>query len=188
MGITNNTTFLKIETSRLTLFPLNYGQLKKFLNNNLSLEKELGLALNPRILSEKLEEILEEEMSLQVLRNTEKFYFYTLWLIIRNEDQTIVGDINCKGEKSISGEVEIGYETIDEFQNQGYMSEAVSSFSEWLLSLPGIFKVFAITDDDNFPSIAVMKKNNFQPFYKAGNLIKWEKASGTHVNLSRDSV
>lgn len=175
MNFSADNEHLRIETDRLILFPLNYRQLRKFLNNNLSLEKELGLALIPRLISEKLEDILEEEILVKVSQNQNLFHFHTLWLIIQKVDLTIVGDINSKFLSVHSGELEIGYETIDEFQNNGYMTEAVHGFIHWLAKYPQVTTVLARTDSSNIPSISVLKKNNFSPYHLAGNIIRWQK-------------
>ncbi len=183
-----NFSNLQIETPRLILLPLRYGQLRKFLNNNLALEKELGLQPQPRVLSEKLEEILEEEILVKVNSHPEKYYFYTLWIIIRKADLTIVGDINSKDEPTLSGEIEIGYETIDEFQNLGYMTEAVNGFIEWLSTRHEVRKLITITLSDNLPSIAVMKKNQFKPYLIAGNTLRWEKIIRNNAQTIPDNT
>jgi len=175
MNISAGNDNLRIVTDRLILLPLNYRQLRKFLNNNLSLEKELELNPRHRVLSEKLEEILEEEIIVKVRQNPEQYYFHTIWLLIRKNDLTIVGDINCKDKPSVSGEIEIGYETIDAYQNLGYMTEAIAGFVNWLSTYYQVNTILAMTDDANFASVSVLKKNNFKPFLLAGNIIRWQK-------------
>lgn len=169
-------TPLLVETPRLLLYPLDYTLLKKFASSSFALETALQLTHHPRHVTELLEEIIEEELLALVKSNVAHYHYYTLWIIIRKEDWTIVGNINCKGKPTVLGEVEIGYETADEFQNQGYMTEAVKGFSHWLLTTQkAVRTIFSVTNDSNEPSMAVMRKNNFSSSIKANNTIRWEK-------------
>ena len=87
--------------------------------------------------------------------------WYAIWMI-GLKDGTHVGDLSFKGFNE-DGSVEIGYGIKDEYQGQGYASEAVAAAVNWALAQPGVTRVEAETEPDNRASQRVLGKCGFVP-------------------------
>ncbi len=120
-----------IETSRLTLKPLTYDQLLKYIRCDHSLEAELGLIPTVRVMTPELVEALEQTILPNVADPGKNYLFNTLWTAIDRQAQQMIGDLCFVGEPNEAGEVEIGYGTYPEFQGRGYMTEMVSGMVAW---------------------------------------------------------
>ena len=103
-----------IETERLILKPLTYGQLKKYIRPDNSLETELKLNVTSRTISPELKEALEQTILPNVADTGKNYLFSTLWTVISKEENKMVGDLCFVGEPNTEGEVEIGYGTYEE--------------------------------------------------------------------------
>lgn len=163
-----------IETSRLILKPLTYGQLVKYAECDHSLEEELNINKTSRIISPDLKEALEQTI-LPNVADPEKNYLYsTLWTAISKVENKMIGDLCILGEPNADGEIEIGYGTYDEFQNRGYMTELVGGIIEWAKSQPKVKSILASTDKTNKASSKVLEKNNFLQIGETDTSIRWK--------------
>lgn len=85
--------------------------------------------------------------------------WYAIWLVTRH-DGVQVGDLSFKGLNE-DGSVEIGYGIKDEFQGQGYATEAVRAAVDWALNQDGVLCVEAEAEPDNKVSQRVLVKCGF---------------------------
>lgn len=88
---------------------------------------------------EGLYEDYEEEYNytLAYIKNMYNFYGYGFWLVVRKEDDEIIGRAGLSN-REVDGEtkLELGYVIAEEFQNQGYafeICEAICGFVKDLL-------------------------------------------------------
>ncbi len=162
-----------IETLRLTLKPLTYDQLLKYIRCDHSLESELGLNPSDRSIEPALVEALEQTILPHVADPARNYLFNTLWTAIDRDAQQMVGDLCFVGEPNEAGEVEIGYGTYPEFQGQGYMTEMVNGMVEWAKTQPGVRAIIASTDATNVASYRVLQKNNFVQTGDGDGVLKW---------------
>jgi RimJ/RimL family protein N-acetyltransferase len=162
-----------IETERLHLVPLTYDQLILYIRADNSLEKELLLNESIRTISPDLKEAFENTI-LPNVADTQKNYLYsTLWTLILKAENKMVGDLCFFGEPNPEGEIEIGYGTYDEFQNKGYMTEAVGGMIEWGKTQPNIRTIIAGTEKNNSASFTVLERNGFKKYGETETLFKW---------------
>ena len=96
-----------IETQRLILKPLTYGQLVKYIKADNSLETELNLNETSRIISPELKEAFEQTILPNVADTTKDYLYSTLWTAIAKDANKMVGDICIVGEPNSDGEIEI---------------------------------------------------------------------------------
>ena len=150
-----------LETDRLTLKPLTYNQLLKYIACDNSLEVELHLNENPRNISPELKEALEQTILPNVADTSKNYLYSTLWTGISKADNQMVGDICLLGEPNEAGEIEIGYGTYPAFQGRGFMTEMVSGIISWARTQPNVTAILATTDKANTASIRVLTRNNF---------------------------
>jgi [ribosomal protein S5]-alanine N-acetyltransferase len=90
-----------IETERLTLLPLTYNQLSKYIKCDNSLEEELRVGKSSRTISPELKEALEETIMLNVADETKNHLFCTLWTVISKLEQKMVGAISVLWESQM---------------------------------------------------------------------------------------
>ena len=95
------------------------------------------------------------------LEHPDQWEWYAIWMI-ELKDGTHVGELCFKG-LSADGIAEIGYGISEEYQSNGYATEAVKAILEWAFSHPEVVTVEAETDPDNTASIRVLEKCGFAP-------------------------
>lgn len=100
--------------------------------------------------------------------------WYTAWNISLQSGER-VGDICFKGPPNGLGEVEIGYGILDEFQGQGYATEAVNAICSWGFSMPGCYFIRAQAEEDNRAAERVMEKCGFKRIGDGSEGTLWEK-------------
>jgi [ribosomal protein S5]-alanine N-acetyltransferase len=167
---------MKIETNRLTIIPLSYDQLVKYINNDNSLEAELNVKPTVRSISPELKEALEQTILPAVADSTKNYLFSTLWTIISKSENKMVGDLCFVGEPNAVGEIEIGYGTYEEFQGKGFMTEAAGGMIGWAKEQSGVKAIIASTDKSNVASYSVLVKNNFIKTGETETMFTWRIA------------
>jgi RimJ/RimL family protein N-acetyltransferase len=164
---------MKIETNRLTIIPLTYNQLVKYIHIDNSLEAVLNLNPTVRSISPELKEALEQTI-LPAVADTSKNYLYsTLWTMISKAENKMVGDLCFVGEPNDDGEIEIGYGTYEAFRAKGFMTEAVGGMIGWAEKQPGVKAIVASTDKDNIASFTILTRNNFIKTSESDTMFNW---------------
>lgn len=162
-----------IKTKRLTLLPLTHAQLVKYIRADNSLEDALGLAPNGRVISTELREAFEQTILPNVADPTINYLFHTLWTMIAEEENTMVGDLLIVGAPNEQGEIEIGYGTYEAFKGKGYMTEAVGGIIEWAKSQQGVKAIVAGTEKTNTASYTILERNGFIKAGETDTLFTW---------------
>jgi ribosomal-protein-alanine N-acetyltransferase len=164
-----------VETSRLTIIPLSYDQLKLYLEAENKFENSLQLINTNRtvapIVKNAVELITLPKMKRAINDN---YLFDTFWIVIDKNLKTIVAELGFKGRPDKAGEIEIGYGTLINHRNKNYMTEAVAGMINWAKQRLDVHFILAETDEDNNASIKVVKKNNFILFDKRGKMLWWK--------------
>jgi RimJ/RimL family protein N-acetyltransferase len=163
-----------IETERLILKPLTYGQLVKYTKCDNSLEEELNLNKTSRTISPELKEAFEQTILPNVADKTKNYLYSTLWTAISKAENKMIGDLCIVGEPNADGAIEIGYGTYDEFQGKGFMTEIVSGIIMWSKNQPFVKSIIASTDKTNIASFKVLQKNNFIKTGETEKLFNWK--------------
>ena len=99
------------------------------------------------------------EMLNGCLDHPDQWDWYAIWMI-ELKDGTQIGELCFKG-LSVNGIAEIGYGISEEYQNNGYATEAVKAVLEWAFSHPEVIAIEAETESENAASISVLKKCGF---------------------------
>ena len=162
-----------IETARLYLHPLTYEQLKLYLQNDGSIEKELNINWKPRDIHPDLRESLQKTLSPE-MEDHQNFHFFTLWTMISKEYNCMIGDLCFKGEPCENGSVEIGYGIYPAFERKGYITEAVEVLCLWAMNQKYVRSVRAETLPDNIASQRVLQKNGFVFLGNSNGFMKWQ--------------
>lgn len=165
---------LLLETERLLIKPLSYGQLQLYISTgDYALERDLGLEPHPRAVSEEVKEALEQVILPQVAAAGDHYLFSTFWTIIDKHKNVMIGDLCFKGAPNEQGEIEVGYGTHSDFQNKGFMTEALGAVIQWAMCQPSVKTVLAETTNENLASHKTLTRNHFVVFKQADNMIWW---------------
>lgn len=132
-----------LETDRLRIYTTSRAEMQELIHTQM--DEELKKAYT--------------EMLEGCLKNKGQWEWYATWLIDL-KDGTHIGDLNFKGIDA-NGVVEIGYDIDEEYQNNGYATEAVIEAVHWADRQPGVSCIEAETDPENAASQRVLAKCGF---------------------------
>jgi ribosomal-protein-alanine N-acetyltransferase len=164
-----------VETNRFEIIPLDYRQLRLYLQGNRKLEKELRISQTVRIVSKEIKDRAEYLILPQMKKAAgDAYLFYTFWIVIEKSSRNIVAELGFKGVPNNHNEIEIGYGTFFGYRRKGIMTEAVGGMIEWAKKRRDINFILAETHEINIASIKVVQKNNFQKFDKKENMLWWK--------------
>jgi RimJ/RimL family protein N-acetyltransferase len=122
---------------------------------------------------ESLQEIIREKIIPAVICPDNIPFFSTFWTIINQESNCMVGDLCFKGNPNELGEIEIGYGTHIDFQNKGFMTEAVGEIIKWAFKQENVNCIWAETDPKNLASQKVLINNNFEQIDATADNMYW---------------
>ena len=136
---------MMIETKRLRIYPAAREQMEAFIAAETDADLKTAYT----------------EMLEGCLRHPDQWHWYAMWMI-ELRGGTHIGDLCFKG-LGTNGVVEIGYGVLEEYQGQGYATEAVRAAVDLALQQPGVTLVEAETEPDNRASQRVLEKCGFLP-------------------------
>jgi len=164
-------TNMIIETDRLYIQPLSAHQLRLWVEDPASLERELDC----RYCAEPMEGMFLDIVKGQ-LEITEKdevnYLYHTFWFLIRKSDRIVIGSADFKDAPNDDNEVEIGYGLGKDFEHNGYMTEAVQAMCNWAMAQDNVSHVIAETDIDSPQSQNILKRCGFVQ-YKQDATLWW---------------
>lgn len=111
---------------------------------------------------------------LEELAKDPSLYYWGCWLVVRKEDDRVIGDIGFKGKPDENQTVEVGYGFLEEFWNQGYATEAVKALIGWAFNNSKVEKIKAETLKDNYGSMRVLEKLGMQRTDETESMVNWE--------------
>jgi len=79
--------------------------------------------------------------------------------VVLKEVNTIIGHI---GLNEIDKGIEIGYAIATDYQNNGYMSELILPFVNWIKNNLKIEKIYGIAKNENIASWKILEKSEFE--------------------------
>lgn len=93
-------------------------------------------------------------------KNDSSLFNWWIYFIILKSENTIIGSCGFKGKHNQYGEVEIGYEILEDYRNQGYATETAGSLIKFAFENHEIRKVKANTYSLDNASSHVLKNQN----------------------------
>lgn len=151
---------LQLRTSRLHLIAANAPVSRAAATDRGKLAEILDAripdAWPPELLADHLEEFAE-----MFAKNPDRAGM-SMWYWIRDDatagDRVLIGNGGGGGTADDHGSLAIGYAVLDEFQRQGYATEAMRAIVDWMFDQPGVQMLTADTYPHLKPSIRVMEK------------------------------
>ena len=159
-------------SARLRLIPLTVEEVNFYLRQDFSFENHFGLTLHPRSVPETVQKALRERVLARIESDPEHHLFYTLWVAIDKNINTVVAGIVFKGPPNEDGEVELGAGTLDGFMNRGYMTETTKLLCEWSLK-NGVKNILANCSPENVASQRTLEKCGFEIVKKEEQNWNW---------------
>jgi len=152
--------FMKIITERLELVPLTSSQLRLWIEDIITLEKEINCQYKAEPMKGIFLEIVKKQLAMTE-KDKGNYLWHSFWFVIRKDDRTVVGSADFKGIPNEKGEVEIGYGLGKEFEHNGYMTESVKALCDWALHQEKVSHIIAETDLDGFASQRILERCGF---------------------------
>ena len=160
-----------LETKRLQLIPFSLDLKKAAMNDRTRLVEMLGVLVPEHWPGPDLAEALPS-----FVENMEKAPSEPAWdwIAIHRLDNGVIGGIGFMGGPDEDGVVEVGYDIVPEYRNQGYATEMARGLIAWAFQEKGIKLVTAACLDNNIGSIKVLEKVGMHRLEPDGNMLKWE--------------
>ena len=149
-----------LETERLELVPLTPHQLQLWVEDTLTLDKELNCSYKAEPMEGIFREIVKEQLEI-TQNDAEQYMWHSFWFLIRKTDRVVVGSADFKDIPNGSKEVEIGYGLGKAFEHSGYMTEAVCAMCDWVMKQKGVSYIIAETDIDGVASQKILQRCGF---------------------------
>ena len=147
---------LIIHTARLRLSALREGVIRSLLDRDLATAGRLQGIDIPLVFLETIEEAFLKNQMERVLQrpNSEA---WCVRMIIRDEDDVVIGHCGFHGHPDDVGRAEIGYLVFEDYRGSGYATEAAMGLIDWARG-QGAKVVFAAVSPNNRSSIRVAEK------------------------------
>ncbi|UFU00909.1 GNAT family N-acetyltransferase [Radiobacillus kanasensis] len=102
------------------------------------------------------------------------------WIILENASENLIGNIGFKGrsDEQPPYTLDIGYEILPKYRNQGYATEAVKYLTEWALEQSTVEKVTASCDISNTISQRVLINNSYEKYKHERSFVSYQKTKG----------
>jgi ribosomal-protein-alanine N-acetyltransferase len=161
----------KIITNRLYLVPFTIEICEELLSGNKNVLTKYGINSSSYWPDEDMIETLP-----RILINLKKVPAPTgfeSWLIVSNENNTIIGDIGFKGVPNIGGVIDIGYGVVVQERQKGYASEAAEGLIQWAFTQPYVKSITAQSLTDNVGSAKTLERLGFNRTGLLGDYVQW---------------
>jgi len=158
-------------TERLTLIPVTFSILKDISNGGKSELEKIGIYTDGKWPTKDTKDIIP--IILKEMEKTKTPSGFEFWIVVRNEDKKILGDIGFHGKPDEEGFVEVGYGLVEDERGKGYGFEALNAIISWAKSHPDVKTIKAECLLDNFPSIRILEKVGMKEVGRDDKHIYW---------------
>lgn len=167
---------MKIETARLILKPLSSLQLALYMQSAEILSTQLKLEHPLKPLDAHMQKVYRLKQS-RIEAEPASLLYNTYFIIILKELNCAIGSLSLKGNPDAEGLVEVGYAIDSEYQNRGFMREALQGFLDAIMQIKEVSGVNACTSVDNMPSQKVLLACGFDCIYANNDMLVWRYTS-----------
>ena len=155
---------IRVKTARLTLLALTLDFLEALVRGWTDLEAVLGVNAAGILVPDELRDAMPQSFAMcleQCKTQPDDCLWHTVWPIIHNEENRVIGTTGFGGPPNERGEVFTGYWIDERYRNRGYVTEAVQALAQWAFENPDVRAVTANTPEENLASQRVLQKSGF---------------------------
>lgn len=163
-----------IETERLRIIPITYSMAEAIVNGDFSAFESHGVHLGAHWPTQDTLDILHYIKD--TLAKDDEVDGFGVWMIVKKEGMTAIGDAGFKGGPDETGAIEIGFGLVKEEQRKGYGYEAANALMTWGSQVDGVKVIKADCLIDNVSSIHLLTKCGMLETGRDQELIYWEKS------------
>ncbi|WP_375512475.1 GNAT family N-acetyltransferase [uncultured Nostoc sp.] len=164
---------LHIMTQRLELLPCSLEVAQAVVTRNKpEVERLLGVRVPDDWYGSEVLDIFP--MYAQMLIDDPSQLGWGIWLMIDIADSTLIGDLGFLGKPDRTGTVEMGYEVLSAYRQQGFAFEAVEALVNFAFTEQELNRIIAHSPEDHVASIRILEKLGMQQIAKDENLLEWE--------------
>jgi ribosomal-protein-alanine N-acetyltransferase len=167
MGVAN------IVTDRLIIIPITHSIACSILNRDTKAFDKMGVNLNGKWPVQDTLDILN--FIKDTLSPDDEVNGFDVWMIVKKENMTAIGDAGFKGEPDENGAIEIGFGISEDEHRNGYGYEAASALINWASQNDTVKVIKADCLLDNLPSIKLLEKCGMRETNRDDELIYWDK-------------
>ena len=167
---------LRLRTQRLTLVPFTLEFIDA-LERRDDAEELIGAAIPDDWPDEELGGLLS--LYAGWLRDDPSVVGYGPWVVVARGDRIVVGSAGFVGKPDVDGTIELGFGTHTDYRNRGYASEAARALIDWGLAQPGVERVIAKCDPNNYPSVRVLEKIGMKRVGDVDEQVLWQTDVGS---------
>lgn len=160
-----------IDTEQLILMPITFEMTASLLDKNTDVIKRLGLFTDGSWPTADTMDILP--IIYETLKVSKPSGFET-WLIIRKDNNHIIGDIGFHGKPNELGEVEIGYGIVEAERGKGFGYEALQAIVDWIVSKEQVKVLEAECLIENTASASMLKRVGLREVRRDKELMYWQ--------------
>ncbi|TLG75263.1 GNAT family N-acetyltransferase [Culicoidibacter larvae] len=160
-------------TNRVRLIPLTVPQLQELAATNQLAATLPDIKLMPGVADAAVINAAKIKLEKMLELDALDYNWQTYWLIFHLADNAVIGTIGFKSLPDIKGRVEVGYGLVEQYRNQGIMSEALEVILTWAFKQDNCKYVCAKTHKTNPASKKVLEKNGFSIYYETEMEISW---------------
>jgi Acetyltransferases, including N-acetylases of ribosomal proteins len=160
-----------LHTERLTLIPVTYSILEDVSKGGKTELEKIGIFTDGNWPTKDDWDIIP--IILKEMEKTKTPSGFEFWIIVRDKDKKILGDIGFHGKPDEDGSVEIGYGLVEDERGKGYGFEALNTIIAWAKSHPDVKTIKADCLIDNYPSIRILTKAGMKEVSRDEELIYW---------------
>lgn len=170
---------LELTTKRLRIIPLDKRNLEFAITDFNKMEKALGLTITDKNIGPREREVFRIRLR-GVKFNESQYMWYTVWAIVLQEENRIIGHAMLKGAPNDKGEVIIGYYMQEPYRGNGYMKEAASEIISWIFENQEVKYVVADTVKDNNISQRLLKDLGMELYNEDKECYWWRLKNSNH--------
>lgn len=163
----------KISTTRLDLIPLSQSQLELCLSDIHSLSEQLEIPIAHGFITDRVRRAIGLKVEKMRPADISQHAWFTYWLIVIKAENIGAGMLGFKGYPNKDGSTEIGYGIAAEYQNKGYMSEAVQALIGWAFTHP-FCNVITATEVEHPASKRLLERLGAQIVTQTSESTSWK--------------
>ncbi|GCE22707.1 GNAT family N-acetyltransferase [Dictyobacter kobayashii] len=162
---------MDVQSSRLSLVPLTASLIRLFFYDRGEMAKILVAQVPEDWPGPDFEPVLP-----LLLDGFEREPDHEAWdgaIVLEGDERVLIGAMGLKGGPDEEGTVDLGYNILPAYQNQGYATEMARALVAWAFERGDVHKVIADCLPDNQGSIRVLEKLGMKREPPEDDMLRW---------------